>query len=74
MSWKRPLASGRTRTGCTTPLAVIDAASSAKLLLVHVRARLEGIAVDLLDGNLARPSALGFGRAGAAAAWDARQQ
>ena len=29
MSWNRPLASGRTSTGCTTPLAAMEAASSA---------------------------------------------
>ena len=29
MSWKRPLGCGRTRIGCTTPLATMDAASSA---------------------------------------------
>jgi hypothetical protein len=59
ISWKRPFASGRTSTGCTTPFAVMEAASSAKLLLVHLRARLEGIAIDLVERNLARSAPLG---------------
>ena len=61
MSWKRPLASGRTRTGCTTPLAVMEAASSANCSSLTLERVWKGLRIDLVEGNLAGLAAFGFG-------------
>ena len=56
ISWNRPFACGRTRIGCTTPFAVIDAASSASCSRRSASASGKDC-VDLIQRNLARLAA-----------------
>ena len=57
ISWNSPSSSGRTRIGCRTPCSRIDAASSSSVARRTTSARLLGVRLDPVDGDVADAAA-----------------